>query len=276
MKFVLLLLLALPVCALADQESDFRAAREALRVGNASRLDKMAERLKDTPLEPYVTYYQLRMHWGTKATEPIKAFLARTANRRRRSVPRRVAQIPGRARSWEEFAEEYPHLVNIDDELTCYALQLRQQSDEAGALAEARKLWLRGEEMPDSCTPLFEEAMKQGVIGEADVWQRMRLALENNNTTLARQLIKKLPKAQVFPAAELSMAGGIPRRYLDKTKFENAGTGRRLAGLFALQAPVQAVAADRLFALGTDRQLFFRRGAALFLRLAGLFRGAGA
>ena len=236
MKFVLLLLLALPVCALADQESDFRAAREALRVGNASRLDKMAERLKDTPLEPYVTYYQLRMHLGAKATEPIKAFLARTNESPVVDQFRgEWLKYLGESEHWEEFAEEFPHLVNIDDELTCYALQLRQQSDGAGALEEARKLWFRSEEMPDSCTPLFNEAMKQGVIGEVDVWQRMRLALEVNNTKLARQLIKKLPKAQAFPAEELSMAARNPRRYLDKTKFEHAGTGRRLAALFALQ-----------------------------------------
>lgn len=236
MKFVLLLLLALPACAQADQESDFRAAREALRAGNVSRLDKMAERLKDTPLEPYVTYYQLRMHWGMKATAPIKAFLARTSESPVVDQFRgEWLKYLGENENWEVFAEEYPHLVNIDDELTCYALQLRQKSDVAGALAEARKLWFSSEEMPDSCTPLFDEAMKQGLIGEADVWQRMRMALEINNTSLAKQLIRKLPKAQVFPATELSLAARNPRRYLDKTKFANASKGVRLAALFALQ-----------------------------------------
>jgi soluble lytic murein transglycosylase len=59
--------------------------------------------------------------------------------------------------------------------------------------------------------------------------------LENNNTTLARELIKKLPKAQVFPATELNMAVRNPRRYLEQTKFQNAGKGRRTVALFALQ-----------------------------------------
>jgi soluble lytic murein transglycosylase len=77
--------------------------------------------------------------------------------------------------------------------------------------------------------------MKQGVIGEAEVWQRMRLALENNAPKLARQLIRKLPKAQTFPGEELTQAGRNPRRYLDKTRFEHASTGRRLASLYALQ-----------------------------------------
>jgi soluble lytic murein transglycosylase len=236
MKFVLFLLLVLPVCTWADQESDFRIAREALREGNASRLDRAADNLKNTPLEPYVTYYQLRLHWGVKATPEIKDFLARTNESPVVDQFRgEWLKYLGQRESWAEFAEEYPHLVNIDDELTCYALQLREQNDAAGALAEARKMWFRSEEMPDSCVTLFTAGIKQGVISGADVWQRMRLALENNNTSLAKDLIRNLPKAQVFPASELNLAAKNPRRYLEKTKFEDASVGRRLAGMFALQ-----------------------------------------
>jgi soluble lytic murein transglycosylase len=236
MKFVLFLLLALPCYVQADQESDFRAAREALRVGNSARVDKAVEQLKDTVLEPYVTYYQLRMHWSTKSTVQIKAFLARTDESPVVDQFRgEWLKYLGNNESWEEFADEYSRLLNTDDELICYSLQLRQKSDEAGALAEARKMWLRGVELPDSCTPLFDNAMKQNIIGEKEVWQRMRLALEAGNLTLARQLIKKLPKTQIFQAAELSVAASNPRRYLDKVKFEKAGTGRRVAALFALQ-----------------------------------------
>ena len=236
MKFLLLLLLVQPLCALADIESDFLAAREASRVGNMARLDTMAERLKDTPLEPYATYYQLRLRLSTRATVPIKAFLQRTSESPIVDQFRgEWLKFLGEHESWEEFADEYSRLLNTDDELVCYSLQLRRKSDEAGALAQARNMWLRGEEMPDSCTPLFDEAIRQGVIGEADIWQRMRLALEVNKVTLAKQIIPKLPKAQIFPAAELTVAERNPRRYLEKTKFQNAGKGRHLTALYALQ-----------------------------------------
>ena len=176
------------------------------------------------------------MHWGVKPTPAIKEFLARSDESPVVDQFRgEWLKFLGQHEIWGEFAEEYPHLVNTDDELACYALQLREQTDAAGALAEARKLWFRSEEMPDSCTPLFTEAMKQGVIGEVEVWQRMRLALESNNTSLAKELIRKLPKARVFPAAELSAAARNPRRYLETTRFENASIGRRMVALFALQ-----------------------------------------
>lgn len=236
MRFLLPLLLALPMCALAGPESDFRAAREALRVGNLARLDKAAENLQNTPLEIYATSFQLRARLSTRATEPIKAFLAR--NEESPVVDQFRGdwlKFLGRQGSWDAFAEEYPRLVNIDDELACYGLQLREQKEGAVALVEARKLWFRDDEMPESCTPLFEHGRKLGIISDADVWKRMRLALESGNVSFAKQLIRQLPKPEQFPAAELSVASSNPRRYLEKTKFDNAGTGRRLTALFALQ-----------------------------------------
>jgi len=154
MRFVLLLLLALPMHALADQESDFNAAREAFRAGNAARLEQAAERLKDSPLEPYVTYYRLRLGWGAQADARIKAFLAR--NEESPVVDQfrgEWLKYLGKRGRWDEFAEEYPKLVNRDDELACYGLQLRRQSDEAGALDEATALFRTLEE--PRCSTFF-------------------------------------------------------------------------------------------------------------------------
>ncbi len=236
MKFILFVLLSMPVLAMATPESDFLTAREALRVGNVPRVLQAAARLKDTPLEPYATYFELRVHWGARDTAPLKAFLARNDESPVVDQLRgEWLKYLGKQGRWEEFAEEYPHLVNGDDELECYALQLRQRTDAEGALRESRKFWFSGNGLPESCSTLFEDAFKEGFLVEADVWQRMRLALENGNTTLAKQLIKRLPKEHAFPAAELSMAADNPRYYLERTKFDKASDGRRVAALFALQ-----------------------------------------
>ena len=105
-------MLAQPLCALADLESDFLAAREALRVGNSSRLEKISERLKDTPLEPYMTYYELRVRFSTKASVAAKNFLARTSESPVVDQFRgEWLKYLGEHESWEEFAEEYSHLL---------------------------------------------------------------------------------------------------------------------------------------------------------------------
>ena len=236
MRFLLPLLLAWPLSVLAGTEEDFKTAREAFRAGNSARLDKAAENLRGSPLEIYATYYQLRQRMNAKDPDPIKAFLARTEESPVVDQFRGewLAYLAKQAR-WEEFAEEYPRVVNISDELACYAQQWVQQSDEPRALAEARLLWFSPEERPDSCTPLFLRAIETGVITDADVFLRMRLALEKGEVTLAKQLIKHLSKTQQFPTAELSVASSHPNRYLERTRFEHAGTGRRTTALFALQ-----------------------------------------
>lgn len=236
MKFFLFFLLLIPSVSRADMDADFMAAREAFRVGNSARLASLSARLKDTPLEPYITYYQLRMRWEDKDSAPIRAFLAREEDTPVIDQFRgEWLKLMAKKQRWEEFAGEYPNLINTDAELTCYALQWQRKTDEEAALREARKLWLVGTEQADSCKGLFDAARKSDIITIQDVLQRVQVSLETGNTTLAKQLIRQLPGEEKLPDAELNAAARNPQRYLNKTSFSLVGNGRRRVALFALQ-----------------------------------------
>ena len=236
MKYLLPFLLLLPLPSLADTESDFMAAREAFRVANSARLDSIAARLRETPLEPYVAYYQLRLRWDEKDSAPIRAFFAREED-----TPV-IDQFRGewlkqmaRKQHWDDFAAEYPNLINTDAELTCYALQWQRRADEVAALREVRKLWFVGTKQAESCSALFEAAIKADIITAQDVMQRIRLTFEAGNTSLAKKLVQYLPREERLPPAELDMAARNPQHYLSKTQFASASNGRRTVALFALQ-----------------------------------------
>lgn len=237
MKFLLLALLSIPLVAMADQDADFLAARDAFRVGNAVQFDRIAARLKNSPLEPYLAYYRLRMQLDTVDVSAIHAFLARpddtpVIDRLRGEWLKSL----GKKRQWDTFAAEYPHLVNEDTELRCYALQARRRTQESDALQEARKLWLSsGENLPESCIPLFDAALAKGVISGDDIWQRMRMALEAGNVSLAKNLAAKLPPKRGVSGAALSAAAYNPERYLAKARLKKASEGQRMVALFALQ-----------------------------------------
>ena len=264
MKFLLLALLLTPTLAVAGQaaprppegrvsgsstsglpafgaplagDADFLAARDAFRTSNAVRLDRIAARLKNSPLEPYISYYQLRMRLETVDTATIQAFLARPDETP--MIDRMRAEwlkLLGKKQQWATFAAEYPNLLSEDTELVCYALQMRHHLRKDDVLQEARNLWLSGgKEFPDSCKPLFDAALSAGSISEADVWLRVRLALEDGGISLARQLAGKLPAQRAFPAATLSSVAANPERYLNKAKLENASEAQRMVALFALQ-----------------------------------------
>src|ERR1700694_2957270 len=58
----------------ADAGDDFLAAREAFRSGDARRLDFYASRLQSYVLEPYVTFWRLRLRLEEASPADIQRF----------------------------------------------------------------------------------------------------------------------------------------------------------------------------------------------------------
>ena len=231
--FYFCLLIAPP--ALADETADFLAVRDAFRAGDAVKLGRFAQRLKNTPLEVYASYYRLRLGLENADTNAVKDFLSRTEDTPMIDWLRGewLKQL-GKKQQWELFDAEYPRLLNEDTELTCYALQSRLRSQEQAALNEARGLWFSGKGQPDSCDPLFEAALSAGIIGEQDVWQRLRLTLEAGNVSLAKQLAVHLTGDHAVSPAAVGSAAADADRYLEKLVLNQRSDGQRAVALFAL------------------------------------------
>lgn len=235
MKYLLFALLLMPFSALADQDADFQAAREAFRVGDSAQLERIGARMKNSPFEPYVTYYLLHMRLESGDAAPIKEFLSRPDDTPVIDQLRSEwLKLQARRKQWDEFTAEYPRLLESDDEMICYALQARLPNHEDLVLHEARSLWFSGKGQPESCVTLFEAGLEAGVISEQDVWQRLHLALEANNISLAKQLSARLPLERKLPSAKLETASAHPEHYLKNIKLNKASEGERLVALFAL------------------------------------------
>ncbi len=217
-------------------DADFLGARDAFRAGNAARLESYARRLKHTPLEVYVAYYQLKLRLEDADPAVVKAYLARPEDTPLIDRMRgEWLKVLGNKKQWEQFDSEYPRLLNEDAELNCYALQSRLRSQQEAALREARNLWFTGKGQPESCGQLFEAAVSAGIIGEQDVWQRLHLALEAGNVSLAKQLAERLTGKLAIAPAALDAAASDADRYLEHVQLAKAGDGTRAVALFALQ-----------------------------------------
>lgn len=237
MRFAILFLLFLPLSALANQDADFLAAREAFRVGKGARLDALAAHFKQSPLEPYLTSYQLRMTMSNTDGAAIRAFLARSddtpvIDQLRADWLKQLAK----QKRWGEFLAEYPRLVNADTDLLCSAWLAKQRGLSNEELnREIRPLWLTAKDQPDSCDSLFDMAFSSGALSEADVMTRLRLALEANRVGLAKQIATHLPALRAPSATGLDGASVSPQRYLDHVELSGASEGVRVVTLFALQ-----------------------------------------
>lgn len=237
MRFFLYFFLLMASPALADQTADFLAVRDAFRAGDAVKLGRYAQRLKDTPLEVYASYYRLRLGLENAGTSAVKDFLSRPEDTPMIDRLRgEWLKLLGKKQQWDLFDEEYPRLLSEDAELTCYALQSRLRNEEQAALHEARGLWFSGKGQPDSCGPLFDAALSAGIIGEPDVWQRLRLALEAGNVSLAKQLAGRLTGNHAVSPTALEVAATDAERYLERPALDRKNNdGQRAVALFALQ-----------------------------------------
>jgi soluble lytic murein transglycosylase len=96
-----------------------------------------------------------------------------------------------RKRDWDRF---YSHFRDYRVEsLKCYyhIAQYRRGLENL-AFAGAKSLWLSSKSQPRECNLLFALWMKDDSFDERYIYQRLKLALETKNLTLARYLIKKL------------------------------------------------------------------------------------
>ncbi len=233
-----------------DQDAAFLAAREAFQKGNIERLSRLAPDLQDYPLYPYVVYFQLRSRLAETSAPVIDAFIS---DYRDTLLTERLRgdwlRVLGRAQDWDAFEREYRGLTVEDTELTCYAYQARLAAHtDSSALKEARRLWFQSSAQPDSCNPVFDAMIRDGLINEDDVWARVRLALEASNVSYVHQLVNYLPPARRPDARQFDVAARSPQRYLDAKKLKLKTRGDKELAMFAVARwgqSLPAVAAAR-------------------------------
>lgn len=254
------LFLTASTAAAAASDADFLAARDAYIRDKQARLDVYATRLHGHVLEPYVAYWQLllRLQAADADIEALSAsargFLTRhrgtlLADRLRAEWLRRL----GEAGQWDVFRVEYPNLVQRENDLVCYSLRARLRFDDATAIEEARRFWLTGNDLADSCTPLFDGLIASGSIPVDDLWRRLRLALEAGNNTLAGHVSQQLPPGDQIDQRTLQAVVAQPQRYLERTAHafdQRASRELAIAALIrvARQQPDDAVGVWRSYA----------------------------
>ena len=244
-------LIAVPGSALAltDDEA-FLAAREAFQKGNIEHLSRLAPDLRDYPLYPYIAYWQLRSRMPDASTPVIEAFMS---DYRETLLTERVRadwlRTLARNQDWDAFEREYHRLAIDDVELACYALQARLAlRKDQSALNDARAMWYQGSVQPDSCAPLFDAMLRQGLLEEDDVWARIRLALESGNVSFVRQLASYLPAGRRPDPRSFDTVARNPQRYLERLPVRTKTRAERELAIFALVRLAQslpAVAATR-------------------------------
>lgn len=175
-----------------QQRKDFRQAWSALARADWDQARRIAARLEDYPLLPYLRAEQMRQRPSAFDDSEIAAYLQRHAD---------WAFHDNLRRNWLRTLGRDGHLRRLlqqatasdsDSEVRCY---LARATIATGDSAQPERLqsllqqlWLTGKSQHKACDVAFDWWREQGGITSALAWQRAQLAMAADNPGLARYL----------------------------------------------------------------------------------------
>ena len=193
-----LALLPLPLTAAPEdtreaQRDRFVAAEKALQQGASGRFQKLKSQLQDYPLLPYLEYRELRGRLSKARDSEVQKFLEQHSDTplalqlRRAWLDRLAAQG-----AWKRYLAFYQPDSSIQRQ--CHYLNaLIHSGEKENAFAQVEPIWLHGDSRPEACDPVFQTWREAGQLTPERVWQRIELAMNAENSGLARYLQRFLP-----------------------------------------------------------------------------------
>ncbi|MFY9329744.1 MAG: transglycosylase, partial [Georgfuchsia sp.] len=189
------LLAQLAVAATLDQS--VIDAREAFQLGDRAGLSRQMAAVRGHELEPYVESWLLTQRLEELTPGEVGDFVTRYGGSYvAESLRGKWLKVLGRRQQWEIFDRIYPNMVQLDQELRCYAVQSQLLRGDTEGLDEVRPLWFRQLDLPESCMPVMERLIHDGRLSNDDVWERMRRLLEGRRYGAANSIAEYLPNAQ--------------------------------------------------------------------------------
>ncbi|MDH5408005.1 MAG: transglycosylase SLT domain-containing protein [Gammaproteobacteria bacterium] len=179
----------------AEQRKDYIAAEKALKNRQITRYRRIASRLKNYPLYPYLEYEEIRRRLGQTSSSEIQTFLevnrhSPLSNKLRHAWLKSLA----RKKKWRELVDNF-YLVN-DSNLRCnYARALFELGDHR-AIDVSKELWRTGKSLPNSCNYAFQALRDAGILNNELVWERIRLTMTAGRPRLAKYLARTMLNKQ--------------------------------------------------------------------------------
>ena len=231
-----LALCGLAASALAQSDADVLRAKDAFDRGDRRRLDALAQPLGSHILEPYVTYWQLRIALDDADPDAVQGYLARNAGSPL-ADRLRVEWLKSLAKrgSFDLFDREIGSVAGEDLELLCLGLARKDRPPGDAALDAVRAAWFTGQNTPDACEPVFATLFAQKRLNPADRRARMRLASEAGNVRLAQAQGEELPGQERITAREFKQVDKDPLRALNKAPFAWRTQAAHDLALYALE-----------------------------------------
>ncbi len=210
-----------PSLSLQQQRQIFQDAREAIRKGQHTRYQKLAKKIPEYPLHPYLEYWELNRNLSKTSNSAIQSFLDtyQDTSLSDRLRYRWLEHLAKRNR-WQTFIDFYQ--PTSDTEMECYYRRaLYKTGAKERAFENLEEIWLKGKSQPRACDPLFTAWQEAGKLTPALAWQRVQLAMENNQSYLARYLERYLDNERAEQTQLWRQAHRRPQQHISDPRLRS-------------------------------------------------------
>ena len=213
-------------------------AREAYDKENAAALNEYTNKLKAQHhiLAPYAQYWLMTLNLEDTDNSVISSFLVQHEDYAfEQSLRESLLKKLGRHKKWTLFAQELArYQATKNTAVECLTAEAAHVRDSNASLMPSKGLWLTGQSQPRECDTLFDAMESAGVIDEDAVWQRFRMAAEENRVSLAKAIMKRSKGYQSSQQKLMSSAYKSPSTFLKKKRVSFSTRFGHEANLFAL------------------------------------------
>jgi len=190
---------------------------QAFKKGDGKRLSALLPSARGHVLEPWAAYWELRNRLDTASSAEVQAFFARYAGTYQEDRLRNDwLLLLGQRRDFAAFAAEHPSYRMSDDrEVKCYALMVGHGPQGADVPSDVKRLWYAQRDADEGCSYAAGQLHDNKKLSDADVWLKVRLAVESNRLRMARQAAELISREAAAPLADIL---DNPSRYLNRLK----------------------------------------------------------
>ena len=216
----------------ALERHEFKQTRRLIKQRKISS-KQIPNVLKDYPLLPYLEYADLRNNLRRATSKDILEFVDKypdsiLAGYLKKAWLRHLANRG----SWSEFDRLFVDLstdISVDKSLECYkTLSDFKLGNNSTAITRAKNQWMVGYSQPKSCDKVFGFLYKAGDVSQKDIWNRIKLAMDGNNHSLAKFLAKKLRSRSDKKRFDLwSKVHRNPKKELKRIRYSSIGIKER-------------------------------------------------
>ncbi len=175
----------------------FLLAERALRNNDDRAFETTRQVLTGYPLLQYLDYRRLARNLSAADPDDVAAFLdAYGDGPLARLLRNSYLDHLAKEKRWQAFLRFAAYEGPLSTELTCFHKQaLLETGQRERALADVESIWLHGRSQPNACDPVFNAWRADGRLSTELAWQRLELAMEADQTGLARYLRRYLSAA---------------------------------------------------------------------------------